>query len=130
MRKYRILPLLAAVILLISIFAFSGVASAATVTSAIQKGQPDFSTQLTALQKACRVVTVSLNGATHTAVCTQSRQTAVVSPNSYRTPCGWNNEMIIWNYGYSGELCFMGGGYLGVAIYQVDEVDNTQSLYT
>jgi hypothetical protein len=30
----------------------------------------------------------------------------------------------VWNNDYGGQLCFQGLGYLGVNIYQVNEVDN------
>lgn len=128
MKKSRVFPIVASLILALSIFASGGVVNAAAAPSPTHSGQPDFSTQLAGLQKMCRVVTVQLDGAKHTASCTQSRQAKALSPNTWRTACGWNNEMIIWNYNHTGELCFLGAGYLAVAIYDVVEVDNTDVI--
>ena len=142
-KRFRLVSstLFCVLIVIAAIFAFSGQVSSATTPHSTphQSASSDFSAQLAALQKTCQVVSVHLDGAKHTAACTQSRQTGSLGvggthagaalPNSYATGCGWNHEMILWNYNYTGELCFMGAGYLGVAIYQVDEVDNTDCCF-
>lgn len=80
-----------------------------------------------ALQKKCAVVHVQLNGFQHTITCLKVRSSNSklgTSPNLGRSNCTFDDVIEIHNYNYSGDLCFAGLGYLGVQIYQVDEVDN------
>lgn len=77
------------------------------------------------IQKWCAVVEVHLNGEQHTITCLQTYASRSKSPDLGRVTCGLGITNIeIWNYDYAGDLCFSGYGYLGVAIYQVNEVDN------
>ncbi len=73
-----------------------------------------------AVQKICPHVSIHLNGAQHTLTCLKSQG---AQPNLSRGPCGFQN-IDISNYNNTGELCFNGGGYLGVNIYQVNSVYN------
>ena len=84
------------------------------------------STNLAVMQKACSVVRVHLSGSTSTITCLKHRPQGAsrVSPNLYRDDgCSDPNSLNVWNYNYTSLLCFDGGGYLGVAIYQVNKVD-------
>lgn len=74
-----------------------------------------------ALQKTCAVVDVHLQGKQHTITCLQKRIKGV-HPNLYASNCYlFAPNIIVYN---SGQLCFSGGGYPGVAIYQVTAVWN------
>jgi hypothetical protein len=123
------------VVALLLTFSFSaGQAHAATASS-----QPSVASSTTAdfisLQKTCQKVLVQLNGAKHTTRCLSPRTTTAkgASPHLYRDggcsgPQTFEGDSIdIYNYNYSGLLCFAGSGYLGVAIYQVNEVENVSS---
>ena len=105
-----------------------GQAHAATLQPSPQTTRSSF-VDFTALQKTCQGMLVHLNGAEHTISCLTSSTKAARggSPHLNRD---WscttlNSVFTIWNYNYSQFLCFEGSGYLGVAIYQVNEVDNT-----
>lgn len=85
-----------------------------------------------ALQKTCAVVEIHLNGTQHTITCTKARGSSAktgVMPYLGRTACWLSDAVEVKNYNYSGDLCFSGLGYLGVQIYQVDEVDNHHPFY-
>lgn len=42
-----------------------------------------------------------------------------------RVPCLNNGtpQFVVWNYNYTGELCFSGAGGTSVKVYDVDEID-------
>lgn len=90
------------------------------------------SVDFAALQKKCAVIEVHLSGAQHTITCTKPRGSSVKTgskPYLSRTACWFSDTLEVKNYNYSGDLCFSGLGYLGVQIYQVDEVDNHHPFY-
>ncbi len=85
----------------------------------------------TSLQTTCAVTSVHLEGTTHTVTClkVKAKTASTLNPLIGRNDsCGASQiEMIIYNYNYNGVLCFWGTGYLAVAIYQVNEVDNVSN---
>jgi hypothetical protein len=125
MKKNPILPLLGALAMLVALFTFNGSAFAATTPNVTPSS---FSAHLAELQKTCRVVSVHLNGAATEATCLQQKSSNTVQPYTFQSSCfpGAYN-LAIYNNNYSGELCFLGRGYLPVAIYQVNEVYNAGS---
>lgn len=111
---------LATILLLLTLFVLSSSSAFATSITSLPV---DFS----ALQKTCAVVHVQLNGLQHTITCSKMRSSNSklgYSPDLSRVDCGFADVLDVHNYNYSAELCFGGAGYLGVQIYQVDEVDN------
>ncbi|ARF78949.1 Streptomyces killer toxin-like beta/gamma crystallin domain-containing protein OS=Kitasatospora aureofaciens OX=1894 GN=GCM10010502_40260 PE=4 SV=1 [Kitasatospora aureofaciens] len=41
-----------------------------------------------------------------------------------RIDCGGRDDFAkVWNYGYSGQLCFANDGWMAVRIYNVDRID-------
>jgi hypothetical protein len=121
LRKFLLLP--AVVALTVTALAAAGATSGAARPAPASA----LTAQLAAMQHRCAVVAVHLNGAQHTMTCAASRRSAGMGRLS---PAIWRNnscilaDMVIWNYNYSGEVCFDGDGYLGVGIYDVNEVDN------
>ena len=105
-------------------FTFSGNAFAATSPTPVASS--DFSVQLATLHKTCRIVAIHLDGAKHAAACIQAHSEGSAQPNTGQGPCPLS-DFVIWNYDYTGELCFWGSGYLGVAIYDVNAVENDAS---
>jgi len=123
LRKTGAFFALVAFLMLSSLVPFSGKAHAAPLTN------PTIDFQ--ALQKTCAVIEIRLNGAQHTITCTKPRTSIRkgVKPLLSQSPCLLSDELEVKNYNYSGDLCFSGLGYLGVKIYQVDEVDNHSPFY-
>ncbi len=83
---------------------------------------PSSSVDFAALQKKCAVIEVHLNGSQYTIACSQIRSSST-HPNTGQGSC-LLSDLTVKNYNYTGKLCFIGKGYLGVQIYSVDEVDN------
>lgn len=105
------------VVCLCSLFTLGGTAFAASPSTI----------NFAPLQKTCALLHVHLDGYQHTITCLSSRSTtnpnAKISPELVRTACTWPMNIYIENYGNSF-VCFDGGGYLGVQIYNVNDVTN------
>lgn len=115
----KVLVLLGSLALLFTLVTAGGTAHAATSSNF------DFA----ALQKTCSIVHIHLNGLEHTITCSRTRQKGVQPFISRDNACDPSYDtMVVYNYGYSGVLCFDGGGYIGVAIYNVNEVDDVANL--
>ncbi len=121
----KVLVFLGLLALLLTIFATGGSALAATSSGPSTSSNIDVAT----LQKTCSIIHIHLDGLNHIITCTRHRQKGI-QPNLYRDDsCNPNNyTLVVYNYGYSGVLCFDGSGYLGVGIYDVNEVDDTGYL--
>ena len=118
-RKIFVLPSLLA--LLFTLIATQSAAMAATSSS-----NP---VDLSVMQKTCAVLLVHLNGSNHTISClhkTLSRSTPYIGRDNNCD--GMIDSVDIENYNYSRIVCFTGNGYIGVQIYQVNEVDNLQDF--
>jgi len=127
----RVFVVLSALAVLVPLFAMSGTVfavsrstsmAASHSTSAVNFDVPftapvDFG----AVQKICPHVSIHLKGVQHTLICNKAQG---VPPNLYRSPCTSFENIFISNYNGNGVLCFSGSGYLGVTIYQVNEVYN------
>lgn len=117
--KTFVLPSLLA--LLLTLIATQSAAMAATSSS-----KP---VDLSVMQKTCAVLLVRLNGPNHTISClhkTFSRRTPDIN-RDYN--CDSSTDTVdIANYNYTKTVCFQGNGYIGVQIYQVNEVDNLQDF--
>jgi hypothetical protein len=74
------------------------------------------------VQRKYSVVRVAFGNGQAKVTCLLGRPT---SPDLFRDSCNSNNSFVLYNYNYSGELCFTGSGYLGVNIYQVNQVNDT-----
>ncbi len=88
----------------------------------------------TTMQKTCAVIQIHLSGYTHTTTCRKSRiqNSSKIIPlinrdNNCYTP---NDSLEIYNYNWTSLLCFEGTGYMGVAIYKVNEVDDVDMSMT
>lgn len=82
------------------------------------------------MQRSCAIIHIHLNGPKHTIKCVQIKtgRPGILPDTPFRTACilgGVLEELDIWNYDWSGELCFNGdSGYIGVQIYDVNDVSN------
>lgn len=84
-------------------------------------------------EKTCAVILVHLHGAKHTVTCqqprsgAQGRMTPLISRDNACLPK--NVDMVIRNTqaGQPALVCFGDQGYMGVAIYHVNEVDNVSN---
>lgn len=120
----KALVILGSLALLLVSLSASGTAFAASSSDAAISN-----VDLAVLQKVCSVVDVHLDGPRHTITCQRLREKGV-QPLLYRDDsCNSNiDNLVLYNYGYTGVLCFAGTGYLGVNIYDVNEVDDVGSL--
>jgi hypothetical protein len=122
LRIRRTLATIGVLTFLCTVFASGGTAFAASPSTV----------NFAPLQKTCAILQVHLNGIHYTTTCLRPRSTtnpnAKISPDLGRSDCSSIFQNIkIWNYNYTGELCFDGGGYLGVQIYQVNDVYNVSA---
>lgn len=126
----KALTLFGVLALLLSFFAFGGSASAASNGRQATSSTP--SVDIAAMQKTCQTLNVlMLHGKIQQAECHKQRSHGV-TPNFFGRgrDCsgnwyGYTEEVLIYNYNWSQNLCFYGDnstGYLGVNIYQVNEI--------
>ncbi len=112
---------------MLTILCISTLLPTGNVASASSVSTP--SIDLAPLQKTCAVLSIHLNGAHHTITCLHTHMPKLPpGKTSYlnQGPCiPYVTTMQIFNYAYSSTLCFEGAGYLGVRIYRVNEIDNT-----
>lgn len=101
------------------LFPSSNVASASSVSPP--------SVDLTQLQRTCAVLAIHLNGAQHTITCVHKDPPSQNHALSQGPCIPFVTTMQIFNYAYNATLCFEGDGYLGVRIYQVNELDDTSN---
>jgi hypothetical protein len=102
-------------------------ASAAPHTSTAHSAA-SFTREIAITERSCAVINIHLNGSHHSISCEVPRANrAGVKLDTYRDGCtlgGELNNLSIWNYDNSAELCFDGNGYIGVGIYNVNSVNN------
>lgn len=104
-------------------YAATGHRASITVTDSLTSSPVNFAS----LQKTCARLLIHLNGAQHSISCAEARTSAgTVQPHLYADYCGNPVDVTtisILNYNETGLLCFYGTGYLGVQIYQVNQVN-------
>ncbi len=110
------------ILMLLSV-AFLSVGRSAYAATSSSNPVVDF----TALQKTCRVINIHLSGSTHITTCdrTFAQNRSKPIPLTGRTDCKVAYDTVnMYTNSYNQVLCFNGTGYLGVAIYKVNEVDD------